>query len=429
MGNFYRSKSTDKFIKGIDQDIASGYEDPTYLGFRLRFDFDGGHINSETLMSSDPLFTKVNGNGDSAEGYLRAIGMPNRANAIKEFGASMRKLIESYPYYIQSVEGMNELWKIQGDDKDSFNNFRTAGKTLTFECLESIDLRITALADLYRKASFDEKYMREILPENLKWFSMTLDIAEIRNFHEVKKDLVNGGSRGIETNEGTATFELTDLDSLISVMSFRFHKCMFDFNESFPMKDTISMGSSEANAATSKFKVRIGSMDERNYYTLLNYVLDNNDDYIKINTNQYTKNTNNRDLGNAQLGTRPQGYYNGGSSLNKIAALGNEAMSQMNDKVKEISGAPRNLLARGKNQLSAMATGMLLGNVYGDRNKTIAEIITPFLDHGNAKDLLSIGDSVYKKPIKSVDTNINEDVYPNNSAPVYKTDDLGNVYK
>ena len=34
MGNFYRSESTDKFIKGIDQDIASGYEDPTYLGFR-----------------------------------------------------------------------------------------------------------------------------------------------------------------------------------------------------------------------------------------------------------------------------------------------------------------------------------------------------------------------------------------------------------
>lgn len=433
MGNHYRSKSTDKFLKGIVQteNPAAGYEDPTYLGFRLRFNFDGGDVSAESLLSTDPLFTKAGGNGDSAEGYLRAIGMNNRANAIKEFGEAMKRLVDDTPYYIQSIDGMNDIWKIQGGEKDAFNNFRTAGKALTFECLESIDLRMTALADLYRKATFDEYYMRELLPENLKWFSMTVDIAEIRNFHTVKQSLVSGGG-GVESATGEAKFEFADLDSLISIMSFRFQKCMFDFSESFPMKDTIMMGGGEANQATSRFKVHAGSVTERNYFTLLNYILDSKETYTKITAGKKYEpgqNLANKDRGDAHLGTRVQGYYNGVGSgvLGRIAALGNEAIAQGGDRAREIIGAPQTLLARGIDKAQALATGGLLGNVYSDRNKTIAELISPFLDQGNAQDLLSVGDSVYKKQGPPVDSNINEDVYPSD-RPVPPTD-LGDVYE
>ena len=59
---------------------------------------------------------------------------------------------------------------------------------LTFDCMDSIDLRINAMAELYRKATYDYQNHRELLPANLRKFRMWIIVTEIRQI-DLQKNL------------------------------------------------------------------------------------------------------------------------------------------------------------------------------------------------------------------------------------------------
>jgi hypothetical protein len=154
------------------------YEDPTYIGFYVRFkelnqipygdltgDFDqfpGGLLYNEE-------------HPDSAIKYLKNMGEYTRAQMLREFIGGLQN-IQSMPWFITKVSGMEEIWKINPGE-----SFRGKEKKLSFETLESIDLKMTYLMDLYRKIVFDSVYMRWMLPQNLRTFDMELVITEIRS--------------------------------------------------------------------------------------------------------------------------------------------------------------------------------------------------------------------------------------------------------
>lgn len=161
------------------------YQDPTYIGFYVRFPQLGvqgeGERPVDDLTLNKSLDTLNGGlffhesHPDSAIRYLKSIGEYTRAQMVKELIQGLYE-IQKMPWYIQQVSGLESIWQI-----DPGESFRGKDKKITFTTLESIDLKMTYLMDLYRKAAFDAIHMRWMLPPNMRVFKMDLVITEIRS--------------------------------------------------------------------------------------------------------------------------------------------------------------------------------------------------------------------------------------------------------
>ena len=335
--------NTDKmrglFLKGFKLSTQGNYEDPTYLGFKIVIDFGNGGIDPEFGTPTSPLFKgsaytddqfattnpfgqqqfSLTGNGGvyfhSAQSYLqeREDGFADnnknkRADAIAQFGIGFRNLLEDYPWFIQSIDGLDELTKVKrggyvndGSSSD-FDPSRTKGKTLTFNCLESLNLRMLALSELYKQGTFDPDYMRDLVPRNLRKFRMYIFVTEIRNFFKTSRLLANsatltainntanllgnaissssskdpssgfdsGGGFGSNTgklgklasnlgvDDIASTFkDQSDQSGIKPVLVIRCDDCEFNFDDSTSIPSKIDNGSDSATPATFSFKVNV----------------------------------------------------------------------------------------------------------------------------------------------------------------------------
>ena len=317
MASQHLDKLVKSFLSGSSNPLVPGFDpfydlqDPTFLTFKIDFFPDGGFsVPDYTGYSSGGLFRKANALsslanysfGDSAADYLRNIGAPNRQQYLEIFIRSLYDLQTFAPWYFQSISGMADLYKI-----DPAMNYRGKDKVLTIECLESVDMRMTRLADMYRNAAFDMQGMREILPVNLRTFNMAIHVLEMRRFNTTfgaiadavaqrslvgqnrqqqaidatRKNVfsqgstslfkgtfdniggiasaVNNAAGGIFTNLGSQAgqdpnFMLESAFEAISVQTFILKDCEFDFFSEAPgYLDTVSV--KDINEATTRFKI------------------------------------------------------------------------------------------------------------------------------------------------------------------------------
>lgn len=149
------------------------YQDPTYLGFKLFFKFDQPDSG---LLNSNPKYT------NTALGYLNAIGDTQRATYLLRFIELLKGINSQCPWFWQSITGLDDAWK-HGFGPE-FKPGYTEEKKISINTLdESIDFRMTALIDLYRKACFDWMHKREVVPRNLRRFSISVYCYEARNLN------------------------------------------------------------------------------------------------------------------------------------------------------------------------------------------------------------------------------------------------------
>ena len=147
-----------------------GIQDPTVLGFKLFFYFD--NVESPLLFGlkrdiNDPPL-------NSAAHFLKSIGDTQRLFYLEKFIYLLSGINTQCPWYFQSLNGLKDAWK------QDITQPLLKDKKLEIECYDSIDLRVTAMMDLYRKACFDWKYRREVIPENLRRFKMDVYLYEQR---------------------------------------------------------------------------------------------------------------------------------------------------------------------------------------------------------------------------------------------------------
>jgi hypothetical protein len=169
-------------------------DDPTYLGFSIFFDF----VNSPLLFISDDNSLA----GDYAYKYLTNVS-PERAKLLKIFVNSLQYLQNNKPYIFQTIEGLDRCWTIATDLKDPYMGGDEA--KISIGCLESLDLRITAIMDLYRKLTYDVNGRREILPANLRKFKCTVIVQEIRRFKTLT-DIIRSQQSDTGSNFGQGNF-------------------------------------------------------------------------------------------------------------------------------------------------------------------------------------------------------------------------------
>jgi hypothetical protein len=359
--------ATDKqrslFLKGFKLSKQGNYEDPTYLGFKIVIDFGTLPISADEGLPPSPLFKDDSYYYGSTNNFFgqNPFGQPQydyitpsldgkvayysaasyleqrendfpyggkRADMLRQFKIMFSDLLSNSPWFIQSINGLDNLAKVarpgyQPNPTDvTFSPQRTAGKVLEFSTLESLNLRMSALADLYNQATFDYDNMRELLPRNLRKFTMYIFVSEIRNFFKTSRligssaaltaidnlstllgsgnnpgsnlgvvDTIIGGQQqnfksgnsninpassfnsfvGNVLNQSGLDNDLSlfknqqDQSGIKPMLVFECRNCEFDFTDSTPIASSINVGTT-AEQSTQKFKIHVGKVRMRNQY-------------------------------------------------------------------------------------------------------------------------------------------------------------------
>jgi len=270
----------DNFRKGVYTDP---YDEPTYLTFAIDFNFESIETAiDEMYLWSSPLF--ASGEGDTIVNYLKNRGFTSEANGMTVFKGILRYLTFDAPWYFQEIAGLNTLWK-QATDMENGN--KTAKAALTIKTLEAVDLRITELASIYRNAVYDKVYMRERVPDNLRWFSMDIYIAEARNLRFRIPGLGNEIANTFGVDTGTISSIvgggnlLTDVLKQYGYIKFKCRQCEFDFSETFAAGPSQSVVTKNT-PAMNQFGIKVGFFEEESRYADGSQLFD---DRIKTNMN------------------------------------------------------------------------------------------------------------------------------------------------
>ncbi len=280
------------------------WQDPTYLGFQWRI------INTQDYSGDTDLDYYPQGlflpdeDPDSAVSYFVRTNQESRAEMIREFKKGFLALLKEAPWYFTKVTGLGDIWKITPG-----NSFRGKEKKITIETEEAIDLKITYLLDLYRKAVFDSGWMRYALPENQRMFAMELVVAEVRpmqtslqswidlnagtsdpgiilsdvgGLFQAAGNFANGiaeGGTGLGTAAKSAALSavagkvgLRAPWSTTTFLSFRFDLCTFDVFSVSP-NYLESVGKTASDKAMNNIVINTPYISEVNSYGLLGAVL------------------------------------------------------------------------------------------------------------------------------------------------------------
>jgi hypothetical protein len=364
---------------------------------------DAGHFQSGKFVADTDFFYgtkfKVNGLLENrgafpftggiayvgAQEFL-SIRSLKRSLMIKGFRNGLDYINKNCPYYFQSISGLDQLLKtpISNYHKNS-TALKRAG-TLTIECLESIDMRLSALAELYRKAIYDYTNHRIMLPENLRKFRMWLVVTEIRNIQLqqgtlgdvlnpfsipsvakiagaldsfnsqtglVDKALGKSGDGGSDGSDGSGP-DTAAYDMMPYVWIYQFDQCEFDFDETYPFGTSID--NKGGSAVTTKFSIHVGRVkDHKIQFNQLADFMGKNDGIASMVIN---------DTWNPKA---PDGYdkmdYEGSDGLDQIEFSDGKSPGAYFARL--ASNFVTNSVADLKNQGVAMLEGKLLGNVYG----------------------------------------------------------------
>lgn len=163
------------------------YEDPTFLSFALLFDFYD--------MESSPLLA------GGAAAFLKPLAEQDpfyrdRLDDLQNFIETLQVVNRELPWFWQSLKGLERLQ--QYNPENAYMGGDDA--KLEIETLESLNLTISGLMHLYRRAIFDERKWTYIIPANLRKFRMWVYVTEVRSIAIVESVKVGGIPKKIDKN-------------------------------------------------------------------------------------------------------------------------------------------------------------------------------------------------------------------------------------
>lgn len=275
MHNFIGIKNkVDNFRKGLFLDPL---DEPTFLTFSIDFKFETEPTNvgyGDSNLWTSPLFNNRTKWG--AVSYLMSRSYAPLANSLVQFKEILRYITNQTPWYFQSIEGLD---KMRNQARDTSKGWKTKDQKITIGTLEAVDLRVQELAELYNHAVYDLTYRRDIVPDNLRWFSMDIYVAEARNLrwripgvggaannitgafgvNNAAVSTIGGAAAAISGGLGGPEFGSNIMEQF-GFMKFKCRQCEFDFSESIPFTK-LSIGE-KPTMANNKIGIKIGWFEE-----------------------------------------------------------------------------------------------------------------------------------------------------------------------
>ena len=209
--------------------LGSISNDPGWFYFKVFFDFStgagllGGVLKDQVSKdSADPP------RGDCAIRYLknnehRFSNEPiaARANSLEKFVTSLSWISSTTPWFFDSITGLDKAIQVDFTNpmKDRVIELHTKP--------DAVDMRLTTMMDLYRYAAFDYVGLKEVIPENLRLFDMTIILFQtpLKWHHTGMKTMRRGTFQYKRADD-----ELNSHDSFMSYKMLTFKGCEFDVN-------------------------------------------------------------------------------------------------------------------------------------------------------------------------------------------------------
>jgi hypothetical protein len=216
----YPYKGINEFRKGQRRSRNNYYEDPTYLTFMLQFMYEDD-INSPLLADADSDTPRV---GTAAYYLKNYIKDEDRAYYLKEFVKTLRLVNSQLPWFWQSLAGVDTFINYNVDEP-----YRGGDDAkLTITCLESLNLMMAGMMDLYRAAMWDEERWVWVVPDNLRKFTMIVYVSEMRKIQETT---ANGSiSAAIQTAFSVNSDNQNIVGENLPFFAFKVSKCEFELN-------------------------------------------------------------------------------------------------------------------------------------------------------------------------------------------------------
>ncbi len=397
---------------------VTSIDDPTYLGFSLRFDITSPLFNGATSSSqpapSPPPFSLISDfsfdgvdpigvagpapnpspskpAGESAVAYLETIGETTRANYLRAFIQGIREINTVRPYYWQTIEGLSDAWNKTFSMDDPFSG-STDGEGITIGCLEALDLKISALFNLYKAAVYDVKYKRTVLPINLMYFNVYVDILEIRKFKSTRNWLTRGNPSADEQND---TLRLINENT--ATVTFAFQECIWDLTSTGKIFEGVTnAGGNDMSVTSMKWLYSRVEMESQfpGYGSALSDSANLQPISLGGKTNLRTKGIEKKIFDNA---------------LDALQDAGDRTLNNLE----------KGVVNKVQRTARSLIQGPLLGNVFGLRNQILSTIQNPqslvnavagaaFQSSSSTSQLspTSIGDSVFAGQIPQTQSNL-----------------------
>ena len=186
----------------------------------------------------------------------------------QKFSSHLFDISVNSPWFFQNVSGVDKLWANATSPETMKTGYKGKDLSIQITTLESLDLKITYLADLYRKSIYDTVYMRELVPRNLRYFNFKLHITEFRNISSLIFNLTkNPITRNLTLQQ--ATKAVVDANNIYfkdnaTIMEYDCYFCEFDFTNSMPGADYNANDLS--TPAANSFAIKIGNVLENHKY-------------------------------------------------------------------------------------------------------------------------------------------------------------------
>ncbi len=430
-------------------------QDPTVFGFKLLFEFDqptSGLLYGVSDAAFDNCANDSMESKNTALAFLLRKKDYQRAGYLRKFLKLLSGINNQTPWFFQEIGGLKDAWL-----RDYNVPLLKEDIALEVKCLESVDLRITALMDLYRKACFDWKYRREVVPVNLRQFRLSVYVYEARIFHNPNDiSLIDppipeaaygyGGNLAGEFSKKNAsstaallgedetindpnTFDVNIVEGVRMSGNrnlFHFDFCEFQFNEPGHL-DTIN--NSEPTLVGQSFKIGYRDVEEENLYTWWSQLESKNINPAVCDSFIASLDAASMDIiedavpgvpaTNPPTIPAPAGDADLLSKAKELAQKKADALIAKAEIIKQtfdpkalLDRAQDQLLAEGVNAVGSRLSGAFLGNIYGISPagllspSTVGKLTSPtaLLDAG-----ASLLNSVNNTNGSSVGDNVNAD--------------------
>jgi hypothetical protein len=209
---------SDQLFRYSLNDKNTFFEDPTYLGFNVKFDKTNSPLWD--FGGTPPKGNTTNSAASFIKKYIDIPEVAKREKILSEFLGGLDKIFTGFhetsfkkSYYIESIKGLEKFTEKMIDYKKD---------RLTITLSEDVSLSSSYLAELYNNLLYSYRNQKYILPDNTLRFDLMIEITDIRIFN-----ILNVSGSSINTNPPKMVYTL--------------HDCNFDFFKSVPFGDEISV--------------------------------------------------------------------------------------------------------------------------------------------------------------------------------------------
>ena len=157
--------------------------------------------------------------------YYRNDKIYDRMLALARFTYTLSYINSQSPWFFNGISGLNKLNSVE------MSEF-TKEKSIDIICnSEAIDMRLNTLLDMYRKACYDEINQKEIIPENLRKFDMSIIIMNIPIKYLQTAIILSGKNNALShfTNNKTINSAIDKINNFTGFISGNTDITTFDY--------------------------------------------------------------------------------------------------------------------------------------------------------------------------------------------------------